>query len=158
MIGLFARRKANAAQKEKIPLSKADKAARIRKWSTALALIVVSPVASMPANLMFALVLVGLQVMTGHSLGPDEGLTGFIKDWLGWGFVTLGVALDFMFRRLWLSLPALIVAGSAGATFARKSGSYWRRFGLAALAIGSLYPGVFLLGYALDWSDGPLFN
>ncbi len=158
VIGLFARRKANAAPKEKIPLSKADKAARMRHWSSALALIVVSPIAAMPAILVFALVLVGLQVMTGHSLGPDEGLTGFIKDWLGWGFVTLGVALDFMFRRLWLSLPALIVAGSAGATFARKSGSYWRRFGLAALAIGSLYPVVFLLGYSLVWSDEPFFN
>ncbi len=158
VIDLFARRKRSAAQKEKIPLSKDERAARIRKWSSGLALIIVSPVAAMPAILIFALVLVGLDIVTNDAPGFDEGLAGFIKDWLGWSFVTLGVVLDVISKRFLLALPALIVAGSVGATFVLKSGSYWRRFGLAALAIGTLYPVTFLGAWAFGWFDEPFFN
>ena len=158
VIGLFARRKANAAQKEKIPLSKADKAARIRHWSSALALIVVSPIAAMPAIFLFVPVSTLIYAIFGDASGFDWGLVNIIKSWLGGTFVILLVVLDLIYRRFWIALPIIIVVGSVGATFALKTGPYWRRFRFAALVIGTLYPVAFALANTFDWFDEPFFN
>lgn len=158
VIDLFARRKERAAQKEKIPLSRAEMGARIRKWSSALALIIVSPVAAIPAAFVLTLASLVIYAVFGDADGIGGGPVGFIKSWLAGTFMIVVVVLDLIYRRFWLALPALIVVGYGGAAFVLKSGSYWRRFARAALAIGTLYPVVYMLAFAFDWFDEPFFN
>ena len=151
LFGLLARATRSAAGKVKTRRERMDTAGQPRRWPSALGLIALSPIAAIPAALIISLALVVGSVVFDIVSGELIDFGVLFPGWLAGGFLMIAHGLDLSLRGFLIVIPVLGVAGYAGAKFALSSESYWRGFRRSALALGSIYPALFLVGYVAGW-------
>lgn len=129
-----------------------------RVWIGGIALTVLSPITAVPAAIVLAIVLTITNSVLIDSGSLVSGVAASAKAVLGNAYLIQVATLDLMIRGFLLTVPLLLAAGFAGARWADRSVSYWRRLVGASVLIGALYPSIFIVASAMGRFNEPFFN
>jgi hypothetical protein len=125
---------------------------------TALVLVVTSPVAAVPLSVVLSAILTVAELVNAGGGTTAIAQSGVLKFTLGQAYVVLVSSLNILGMKPLLGVPLLLAAAFSGAAFILRTGHQARRVLLAAAAVGSIYPALYVIASLSGWPGTGLFN
>ncbi len=158
-IEAFAARRATARsmarRQEQLPRSTVSRRHLIL---TALFLVIISPIAAVPLSIALSAIMTVMEFVTQGGSMTAIVQSGALKVTLGQAYIVLMSSLHLLVSKPHLGVPLLLATALGSAAFVLRTDRNARRLVLSVVAVGAIYPLIYVVAELSGWLGTGMFN